>query len=66
MDYKKISDKIIEYLKKNNIFNITALENVLGMPIHTIAKAMQGVRYIPKKYIKDTINLLSKHGFEND
>lgn len=66
MDQKTQSGRIADFLRTNNVFNITALEQILDLPHSTIACAIQYKRYIPKKHIPNIEALLSRYGFSKN
>ena len=44
-------NKVIQYIKGRNIYNISALEREAGMPSRTLHNVMQGKRELPEGWV---------------
>jgi transcriptional antiterminator len=60
---KNNSDTIVAFLQQRPLISIHQLEDRLGIPQSTIAKAVKGVRNIPEKHQEGLINELKKYGY---
>ncbi len=63
---ERITAQIVEFLKSRPLISIKGLEEKVGMPPTTIAKAVENTRFIPEKHLFSVIWELSYYGFQLD
>lgn len=52
--------KIIEYIKKRGIYNISALERAAGMPARTLHNAVNGQRVLPPGWVYPLMRVIGE------
>lgn len=58
--------KLLDFLASHPSLKISSLEREAGMPLNTLANAMNGTRELPTKWIAPLSQLLQQYGFVAD